>query len=245
MNKIQALAKAEFIKNRHSFIYSSFCLLPVITTILAIILLAGEQLQLAIFNWWYMVLLPVELALICIYLLESDKKQHYFNLQLLPAASVKVGLAKILTGCAYLLFTNTVIMILVLLAGWLFGSQLAFSQELAATCLLTVCFAWQIPLGMFLEFKLPAPFTLIILFALNIFFSGQGFAGSRTLWLIPFSIPARLMAAVLGVNPNGIPLTKNSFLFDPGVILPGVFINILLLGISITMFLHCFKEDKL
>ncbi|WEV71356.1 lantibiotic immunity ABC transporter MutE/EpiE family permease subunit [Lactobacillus sp. ESL0785] len=245
MNKIRNLIKAEIIKNRHTFIALSLWLLPLITTILATFLLAGKQLQQAVFNWWYMVMLPAEVALISVYLLESDEQQNYFNLKLTPIPTLKICLAKILTGCCYLLFTNLIMMLLVLLVGRLFGKQLMFGQVFLATILLTVSFAWQIPLGMLLELKLPAVFTLIVMVTVNVFFASQTFAGNKILWLIPFAIPARLMAAILGVNPNGVVLAKNSFLHTKNVILPGVLLTITLFGICVLVLNYYFKEDRL
>lgn len=245
MSRMQNLITAEMIKNRHSFIVLSLWLLPLVTIVLASFLLAEKQVQQAAFNWWYMVMLPIEVALISSCLLENDKKQNYFTLKLTPIPTLKICLAKILTGCSYLLFTNIIMMLLVLGVGSLFGKQLFLGQVLQATILLTVCFAWQIPLGMLLELKLPAIFTLIMMFIVNMFFASQTFAGSKTLWLIPFAIPARLMAAILGINPNGVLLAKNSFLHAKNVIFLGVLLTIALFGIFVVILGHYFKEDKL
>ncbi|WEV37519.1 lantibiotic immunity ABC transporter MutE/EpiE family permease subunit [Lactobacillus sp. ESL0677] len=190
-------------------------------------------------------MLPIEVALISSYILENDKKQHYFNLKLTPISYIKICLAKIITGCCYLLVTNIIMMFLVLGVGSLFGKQLMLGRVLQATILLTVCFAWQIPLGMLLELKLPAILTLIIMFIVNIFFASQTFAGSRTLWIIPFAIPARLMATILGVNPNGVLLAKNSYLHAKTVILPGVLLTVTLFGVLVVVLGHYFKEDNL
>lgn len=45
-------------------------------------------------------------------------------------------------------------------------------------------------------------------------------------WLIPSSIPIRLMSPVLGILPNGLPVESGSGLGSGNVILPGVILSV-------------------
>lgn len=226
-----SLIKAELIKGKRSFGRKSIIILPLFAAVMAIVLMGGRLVQVGAANWWYMVLMPCVIALICVNLIGPEKRQQYFNLLSLPQPKTQVWRAKIVTGCASLFAANLIVFGLTAITGVLFDAQYPFWSGLAAALVLTVTCAWQIPVGMFLASKLSSGFTLVVILLVNVFFSTQIFAGSN-LWLIPFSIPARLMAPILGVNPNGVLLSPGEALLDSGVILPGILIAVALFTVS-------------
>ena len=220
---MRQLVAAEWIKGRHSFVRSGLWLLPLLVCVLAIVLMGGQLVQVGAFNWWYVMLLPAFVALFCTQLAGQEKRAAWFNVLALPVAPVKVWRAKIYMGCGYLLAANLAVFVFTSIAGLVFGAQYAAWRGLAAALVLTVAFAWQVPLGLLLAARLGPVAAFLGILLPNILFSSQPFAGG-TFWLLPFSIPARLMAPLLGVNPNGVPLQAGSPLLGPWVLLPGLFV---------------------
>lgn len=221
------LVKSELIKGRHSFVRKVILLFPLLCALLAIILMGGSNSQIGIFNWWYILLLPTVIALICINLIDPDKRLNFFNISILARNKNQIWFAKILTGESYLLLANLLVVGITSVTGMLFGSQYETWRGVVAFILLTISFAWQLPFGMFLVTRFNSAVTVISLVGLDIFFGSQPFAGTN-LWMVPFAIPARLMAPILGINPNGVPLTDGSSLYDTDVLIPGIFISCLL-----------------
>lgn len=221
------LVKSEWIKGRHSFVRKSFVIFPLLVTLMAIFLMGGALVQSGAYNWWYIMLLPITVSLICISLTESDKKMCFFNIAILPVPKGKVWIAKIETGVLYLVIGNGIVFAMTALSRFFFDSQYSILQGLIATLVLSITWAWQIPLGMFLSTKFGSVATFLLLLGTNIVCSTQDIAGGR-LWFIAFGIPARLMAPILGMNPNGVLLESDSLLWNTNVIFPGIFITIIL-----------------
>lgn len=219
-----SLVQSEYIKGRRSFGRKSLVLLPLLTVLLALLLMGGRLSQIAAYNWWYMLLLPTVVALVCINLTAPEKGTQFFNLAVLPVSKAKIWLAKIWTGCSYVLAANLLVFGLTTILGIFFGSQYPFWRGILAALVLTLTWIWQIPLGMFLSTKFGSAATLLGVLAVNMICSLQTIAGG-SLWFIPFAIPARLMAPLIGMNPNGLPLAFDSPLHDTSVLLPGLLIS--------------------
>lgn len=228
------LMKSEYIKGRHSFGRKSLVLFPLLTALMAITLMGGSLTQIGAYNWWYMMFLPTCAALICIHLIGQEKRMQFFGVTVLPVQKGKVWLAKAFTGCSYLLAGNLTVFLLTTLSGTFFGSQYAVWRGIAAALVLTLTWAWQIPVGMFLAARFSSVVTFLGILAVNIICSTQDIAGG-SLWPIPFAIPARLMAALLGINPNGVAMAPDSPLHDTGVVLPGLLITAALLVVSLLL----------
>lgn len=221
------LIQGEFIKGRRSFGRKSLILFPLLVSLMAIFLMGGQLTQIGAYNWWYMMLLPTVAALVCINIINPDKRLDFFNTSILPLTQAKVWQAKIWTGCFYVLLANSVVFGLTTLSGSLFDAQYPVWRGLVAGLVLTITWLWQIPLGMFLAAQFNSIVTFLSILVLNIGFSTQNIAGG-SLWFIPFAIPARLMAALIKINPNGVPMDTASPLHDSIVILPGIAITSIL-----------------
>lgn len=221
------LIQSEYIKGKRSFGRKSLVLFPLLVVAMSILLMGGQLTQVGAYNWWYALLLPLVMVLICINLIDSDKRLGFFNLAILPISPAKVWQAKIWLGCVYLLTANVIVFGFTSIAGALFSTEYPWMKGILAALILTVTFIWQIPLGMFLTVRLNATSTFLSLLLLNIVCSTQDIAGG-SLWFIPFAIPARMMAVVLEINPNGIQLEATSPLHNPNVLLPGILINMIL-----------------
>lgn len=226
--------KSELIKGRRSFGRKSLVLFPLLVALMAILLMGGALTQVGAYNWWYMMFLPVTVALVCMNLIEPEKRMQFFNVVTLPIPKGRVWLAKVWTGCFYIFIGNLIVFGLTTISGFFFGSQYPVWRGIAAAFILTVTWAWQIPLGMFLSVKFNSVVTFLGILAVNVICSSQDIAGSR-LWYIPFAIPARLMASILGINPNGVQMAPDSPLHDSSVVLPGILITAALFAVSLLL----------
>lgn len=228
------LINAEYIKGRHTFCRISIFLFPLLVAAMAIFLMGGQFTQIGAFNWWYMILLPTLMGMICIDLTGAEKRNGFFNVSVLPIGKGAIWTAKVFTGCSYLLVCNAIVFGLTTISGAIFGAQYPLWQGVAATMVLTIVHLWQIPLWMFVSTKFASVAALLGSLALNMVCGFQDIAGGK-LWFIPFAIPARLMAPILGINPNGVPLDAASPLHDTSVIFPGILITAVLFTVMLYM----------
>lgn len=224
---MQSLIKSEYIKGRRSFGRISLWAFPLLVALMATLMMGGRLSHMAAYNWWYMIILPTLVALVCINLTGPEKRQQFFNVSVLPISKAKIWDAKALAGCSYVLLANLLVFGVTSITGLVFEEQYSALNGIAAAFVLTAVMAWQIPLGLFVSARFSSSLTLIGMLGFNLIFSIQDFAGG-SLWFIPFSIQARLMAPILGINPNGIPLEAGSLLHDTSVILPGLLITAVL-----------------
>lgn len=218
------LVKSEYIKGRRSFGRKSLILFPLLVSLMAVVLMGGQLTQLGAYNWWYMMLLPAVVALVCINLTNPEKRMQFFNVAVLPIPKSKIWLAKIWAGCSYVLAANLLVFGLTTVSGLFFGAQYPLWRGMTAAFVLSIAWAWQIPLGMFLSAKFSSVAAFLGILGANVICSIQPIAGGRY-WFIPFAIPARLMAPIVGMNPNGVPLASDSPLHDTSVMLPGLLIT--------------------
>ncbi len=225
------LVRAELVKGRRSFGRTCIFAFPLAIALMAIALMGGRFVQIGALNWWYVALLPAVVALICVNLVSPEKKHGFTGMFALPTSKARMWGAKVLAGCFYLTVANFILFGLTTLTGLAFSSQYPVYQGLFAALVLTITCAWQIPLGMFLACRFSPALTLISILVVDFICSGQPLAGGP-LWFIPFSIPARLMAPLLGVNPNGVSLQAGDALLDPSVIAPGLAITAALFVIA-------------
>lgn len=221
------IIKAELLKGKRSFGRKGIVLFPLLVSGMAIFLMGGQFTQIGAYNWWYILLLPTVVGLICNNLIDSDKQTLFFNVNILPIAPSKIWQGKIWTGVLYLLVGNGLVFGLTTVSGLIFSAQYPIGCGIAAGIVLTICWAWQIPFGLFLADRFSSVVTFLSILFLNLFCSSQTFAGGD-LWYLPFSIAPRLMAPIIGINPNGVPLEIGSPLYDRGVIFPGLIITIVL-----------------
>lgn len=235
------LMKSEYRKGCHSLGRRCLVLFPLLVCLMAITLMGGQLTQAGAYNWWYMMFLPICTALICINLIETEKQMKFFNVLILPIPKGDVWLAKVLVGWVCLFFGNLIVFGFTTISGIFFGAQHSILRGIAAILVLTVTWAWQIPMGMFLSAKFNSTVTFLAILGMNVICSIQTIAGG-SLWILPFAIPARLMAPILGINPNGTPMTPDSPLHDSTVVLPGIIISVFLAIILLLLTKNWFQK---
>lgn len=237
------LIQAELLKGRRSFGRKGLVIFPLLVSGMAIFLMGGQFTQIGAYNWWYMLLLPMVAALICINLIDSDKQLSFFNVNVVPISAAEIWQGKIWTGILYLLFGNGLVFGLTTISGIFFTAQYPIWRGLLAGLVLTLSWAWQIPFGLFVAARFNSIVTFISFLFLNIVCSIQTVAGGN-LWYLPFAIAPRVMTPILGINPNGVPLEAGSPLHDTSVIVPGLIITSILFIVGYLLTTRWFAKGR-
>lgn len=221
------LISCEYQKQKRTFTKKAAFSAPIVTMVLCFVLGAGTSFQAGSYNWWYTMLLPGTLSLICAGVVQKDKKKlNYRRMLSLAAEPQRIWLGKI-GGCVLLFGISCVVFFVgVTLGGFIFGSSITPAKGAEASVLLFVTFLWQIPPCMFLADRLGTFAAVLTALAGNI--PCMAFASNGPYWWIPFAIPPRLMCPVIHVLPNGLPVPANDPLLASSVILPGVLITLVL-----------------
>ncbi|WP_420538906.1 lantibiotic immunity ABC transporter MutE/EpiE family permease subunit [Paenibacillus polymyxa] len=217
---------AEHLKLKRTFTKKLVWLAPIVTLLLCTGLMGGHMFQSASYNWWYIMLLPGALTLMCSGVIQKDGKKLKYRAIL----GMSVDLAQVWYGkigvCVRLLMVSSIILFVgITLGGFVFSSSVTLAGSVAATLILFVTFLWQIPLCLFLTDRIGMFSTLIINMLGNVACTIL-FATSSIWWAVPYAIPARLMCAVIQVLPNGLAILSEDPLLDRDVIVPGLVITV-------------------
>lgn len=227
MKQMMSLISCEYQKQKRTFTKRVAFFAPIVTMALCVVLGAGTSFQPGSYNWWYTMLLPGTLSIICAGVVQKDKKKlNYRRILSLSTEPQRIWLGKI--GACSLLYgiSCAVFFVGVTLGGFVFSSTLTPAQSFAASILLFLTFLWQIPFCMFLADKIGTFAAVLINLAGTIIC--VIFAAKEVYWWIPFAIPTRLMCPVIHVLPNGLMVPANDPLLASNVILPGVIITLAL-----------------
>lgn len=227
---MKEIVLAEYQKFKGTFTKKLIWIAPIITLCLSAILGAGEVFQNGGYNWWYTMILPGMLTLICASVIQMDKKKlKYRGILALPISPEKIWIGKII-ACALLYFISCIVFFIgVTIGGFILGTSIPIMQSIAASVLLFITFLWLIPLSMILTEKLGIAATVIINIIGAIAFSAVAAKESiEWMWWVPYAIPARLMCSVIRVFPNGLSVPANNPLTSSSIILPGVVVTLIL-----------------
>ena len=219
------IIKAEHLKSRHTFGRYLPVLFPILAVLLAYCLMHGNMMPEGTWNWWYAMLLPGMLAVLCHLGMTKEKKVHYFNLYCLSIPVNKYLMGKIIYWGICLLLANFLIFIGTWIVGDLFGSTISVMDGFCGFVLLTVTYLWEIPLYMLLSSRF-GMFTSIFSCMVLTIGSVVALAHSKLWWVLPSAIPIRLMCPILGIMPNGLLVPTDSKLLDTSVICPGILLSL-------------------
>ncbi|MCJ1219440.1 lantibiotic immunity ABC transporter MutE/EpiE family permease subunit [Paenibacillus polymyxa] len=223
---MQQYIAAEHLKLKRTFTKKLVWLAPIVTLLLCTGLMGGHMFQSASYNWWYIMLLPGALTLMCSGVIQKDgKKLKYRAILGMSVDSAQVWYGKIGVCVRLLMVSSIILFVGITLGGFVFSSSVTLAGSVAATLILFVTFLWQIPLCLFLTDRIGMFATLIINMLGNVACTIL-FATSSIWWAVPYAIPARLMCAVIQVLPNGLAVLSEDPLLDRGVIVPGLVITV-------------------
>lgn len=237
---MQAYVKSELLKQKHSFNIVLLWLTPLLTILLALVLMNGNHLQEGSYNWWYMILLPSCFTMFSAFMTTQERRKNRHGLLGIATQKRILWIAQIVVCTSFLLITCLFFFVFITMSSMLFGQSISVLESLSASILLFCTFAWQLPLWMYLAQKTGALPVIVLGFFCN--FVIPVFCAEESYWWIPFAIPARLMCACIGVLPNGLQLETSSNLADKGVILPGIIITTVLFVLFTKLTAHWFEK---
>jgi len=239
---------AENMKVKHSFFNKLIYIAPILVVLASF--LAIEYIQVDMYNWWYLTMLPGTTALSCCLLSKVDESMNYRAVLSLNLNLKKVWISKVLVGIKSLVISCLIIFVCSQIVVLIFNEssikQIPMIDRLFASMFLIITFMWQIPLIMFIGSKFGLFLTVPIMTIVNIVCSILSI--EKYWFIIPFSYPARLMCPVLKVLPNGLLAVPESETFSQellstSVILYGVIISIILF-IVVTYLTSIWFEKK-
>ncbi|TYA10165.1 lantibiotic immunity ABC transporter MutE/EpiE family permease subunit [Paenibacillus faecis] len=226
MHHFTAVVRAEHLKVKRTFTRKLVYIAPLVTLMLCVVLMGGHFFQSGSFNWWYAMMLPGTLALLCIGVLQKDaRKLRYRSILALPLSPSLTWLGKIVEVSRLFLMSSLFLWLILTAGSMVFPGTLSAITSLIACLVIFVTFLWQIPLWLYLVDRIGVFVTFILSMVGNV---GLGImlATSDMWWLVPFTIPARLMCPIIQVLPNGLPVPEGDPLMDGSVILPGLLISV-------------------
>lgn len=218
--------KAERMKYRHTFMMPTAVLMP-LAGIAAAAVLTAQYFVMDSYNWWYMMLAPGTIAILCGMIGEKDRRQKNRTICALPIRLGKVWDAKVLTAAG-----ASGLSMLVLWAGtMLTAAVLGMGQEgaaagaagagrwLLAAVLIWITSLWQIPLCLWLTHKLGSFVMLLVHLSACALLSAVVSLQSW-FWVLPAGITPRLMCVVLRILPNGLAAKEGNLTFSPELLSP-------------------------
>lgn len=219
-----AIICAERLKLKHSFGGKIHLIAPTVNLLLTLLLTDGKQNDFAAgaWNWWYTMLLPGMLSVVCFLVVRKDSKLKYCAIRSLNIPLEKSWIGKIIYCSIALLASNFIIFFGTILAKGTISVWGGFSGAI----LLSISCLWEIPLFLFLSARLGIFGSIFTAMFLSV--SGVvTLADSTYWWAFAPSIPIRLMCPVLLLLPNGLPIPVGSELLNANVILPGILLSLL------------------
>lgn len=202
--------QSENLKHKRTFVTKLIILAPVVTVLMNIF--APLWFQINSFNWWYVLLYPGFLTLLCALIEQRDSgKLKYRAVFPLPVSLTKVWKAKIGMSGIYLVLGNLLFLALNLTGGFtiLMVHELPLTVGVWQTAAGVICIIlvslWEVPLCLWVSNRLGIFFAVF----LNV---GVGsvlgiFMATSNVWVIcPYSWVPHLMIYVLGILPNGEPV---------------------------------------
>jgi len=192
---------SEWIKHKRTFAIKLVILAPVITLLMNVF--APMWYQQNAFNWWYVLLFPGFLTLLCTMCEQRDGgKLKYRSLIPLPIKLENAWIAKAI-----------VILILDIIANFIFLGlntiSISLFQAAAGIFCIIVASMWEIPICLWLSKKIGAFATVVINAGIG---SALGviFANTKYWIFCPYSWMPRLMVPTIGILPNGVPVSEEA-----------------------------------
>lgn len=238
------IIKAEHQKTKKSksriFIWS----FPALTFILAFVLTLGMKNAYAesVWNWWYTLLLPGMLAILCYLSMLREKKTGYYHLTTLPVCKKKLMLGKIFYIGSVILASNVIIFAGASFGGMLLTTRVPFIGASISVLVLTVTQLWEIPLFLFLSTRFGMITELLVCLFLTV--GGTIFASTGKWYFLVSSVPMRVLCPILHILPNGLAAETGDPLLDVGVIVPGICLSVLWFFLITICFLNWFEKRE-
>ena len=156
-------------------------------------------------NWWYVLMLPVSVALVTTSVANIDAKQQLRPVLGLPYSPRNTMLAKAAYVLALVLGANLVVMVTAIAIRLAGGNAPAVAAGVLMVPVLTLAVSWMVPVGLFLTVRFGTLAGIALPLVMQITF-GLAFADSGLWWAVPMAAGMRIASPIIGVAPSGIPL---------------------------------------
>ena len=241
---VLSIVRAEYLKTRKSMGRVLIWGFPIITFALAFVLTLGMTNAYAesVWNWWYTLLLPGMLAIICYLSITREKKTRYYHLMTLSTSKRKLMMGKIIYMGCVILVSDMMIFVGASFGGFLLTTCVPLGGALAAVLVLTISQLWEIPLFLFLSERFGMIVELLVCMLLTV--GGIIIAPTGKWYFFVSSIPIRILCPLLHILPNGIRAEEGNPLLDMGVVLPGICISIIWFIVATFLFLNWFDKRE-
>lgn len=156
-------------------------------------------------NWWYVLMLPVSVALLTASVANIDARQRLRPVLCLPCPPRNTMLAKAAYVLTLVLGANAVVMVAAIAVRLAGGNAPAVAASTLMASVLTLAASWMVPAGLFLttRFGTLVGIAMPLVAQLTL---GLAFAYSGAWWAIPMAAGMRIASPIIGVAPSGIPL---------------------------------------
>lgn len=209
---------SENLKMKRTFVKILIIVMPILNVLLSKI--GVDYFVYNIYNWWYVVMLPGTLAVMCALVARKDKIFHNRAVLTLPIDLKKVWISKILICIKYLAISCSIIFIGAQIVQYSMNQgnikTVSVLNGFIAIIVLILVTLWQIPLCLYLSSKLNFFVAIMISLVGNCLL---GLVAVKDFWYVmPYSYAQRLMIPILKILPNGLMAIPESFTYKQGML---------------------------
>ena len=216
------IIRAEFLKGKRSSISTIVIAMPLTNCLISFILMGWQN---GAFNWWYSMLSPATLALICSAALSKDKNQDYKPTRLSTVSQAKMWAGKLVYVALLFLTSNLLFSFGVHIIGLIGQENVTLKINIYATTVLFLSTLFLLPVALYLCDRFNAAMGVTITIALSMVLGL--ITWNKAFWRVcPFAVPNRLMCGILGIYPNGLPITGEAELFSSDPVISAVLTNL-------------------
>lgn len=225
-NKNGNYLQAEWLKYRHSST-GKLCIFMPLVTVIASAFMTHQYFTVDSYNWWYTMMFPGMLPLLCGIVIGKDQKMKNHSLLSIPCDMGRVWDAKVFCAAAFsgigCLFLGSLTILVGYLLEWglhfQFQIRPSLGAQMLAVVLIWIGFLWMVPFGLFLTRMIGKIPATIALFAMAMVVD-TSYSLTSYYWVLPGGVTARMMCVVLGVLPNGLPARPGEMTWTPQVMDP-------------------------
>ena len=239
-----SIVRTEHLKTRKSMERVLIRAFPMLTFALAFVLTLGMTNAYAesVWTWWYTLLLPGMLAIICYLSVMKEKKTRYYHLMTLSVSKRKMMMGKIIYMGCVILVSNSIIFLGASFGGFLLTTCVPLGGAAIAIPVLTISQLWEIPFLLFLSERFGMIVELLVCLFLTV--GGIIIAPTGKWYVLVSAIPMRILCPLLHILPNGIRAEEGHPLLDAGVVFPGICISVFWFILSAILFLNWFDKRE-
>ena len=156
-------------------------------------------------NWWYVLMLPVSVALITASVANIDARQQLRPVLGLPCPPRNTMLAKVAYVLVLTFVANVVVLAAAIATRLGGGNAPAIAASVLTAPVLTLTVGWMIPTGLLLTMRLGTLAGIAVPLVAQLAL-GIALADSGVWWAVPMTAGMRIASPLVGVAPSGIPL---------------------------------------